>query len=299
LKPVQFNLIIIKLTRLSKRTTILFLCLLANIKNIHSLNVASQKIFASNNNEETTTNPAPTSLNSDSIKFKDIYSRLFNILTAKDSISSGSVYFFMSLKYGNDNIDDINLFYQKHELSHDSIYKLLNISNQNYLKYNPYSFGNFDILFRFISLSDQIYRTDCYFKKKIPYSEVQKNDSILQLLFIPIINNYKEFSYFDGSFFSKTFTLLLIHSTASWNTRFFENYFKIYAKGHNNNFVEFPNLKNIFDLYLKIRYNKQYFNTPFGQGLKSNGKWGLLDEINHSDLVKIFNELGIEKPILP
>lgn len=233
--------------------------------------------------------------------YKKLYKSMF-VTTIKKNISSANYFFFQALNNGNDDIEDLITYSQYNkEVKEDSLLNLLHILNTNYLKNNHKSRGDIDILFRYINFMDQYYRILCYSHKKIKYNIVQSNDSTLQLLFSNAIENIDNLNIFDGTFYQPTFAMLLVHSTATPQTDFFEKYFSVYAQFFSNNFKPsdsgYNGLQTLLDMYLKNRYEKQYFNTNAGQGLLPNNTWGQLPQIDENELKKIFGKLNIKNPI--
>ncbi|MFO0357760.1 MAG: hypothetical protein ACK50A_12480 [Sphingobacteriaceae bacterium] len=95
-----------------------------------------------------------------------------------------------------------------------------------------------------------------------------------------------------------TFDLLLIHSLAINESCFFEENFFIYSQGYNNDFVQYENLRLLIDIYLKFKYEKQFFDTPYGEGKLTNHKWGKLPKINDENLKSLLKYLRILNPNL-
>ena len=202
------------------------------------------------------------------------------------------------LNSGNDDFTIITELYKDDpNLSEDSINKLFKISNENYFKNNLVRDKELEMQFRSISLSDQLYRIRCYFHRSIEYSVVQKNDSALQVRFLTLVNEHNNLSLTDRSFYQQTFQLLLIHSVATPKTHFFENNFHRYSSGLFNDFKKFTDLQIMLDMYLKFKYNKQFFNTEAGKGILPDHSFGLLPKITDTDFKKVLSELKVENAI--
>ena len=181
-------------------------------------------------------------------------------------------------------------------LSEDSLNKLFLISNQNYRDKIKAENIMLDIKLREIYLSDQIYRNKCYFHQTIKYNVVQSNDSLLQIKFIDLIPDHRKINMFQNEIYQMTFDMLLIHSVATLNTNFFKNNFHIYSNAFSNNFSEFGDLKGLIDIYLKFKYNKQYFDTEWGKGRLDNKSFGFLPKITKDELDSILADLKVIDP---
>jgi hypothetical protein len=194
---------------------------------------------------------------------------------------------------GNDDLTLISDLYSNDKtLTEDSINSLTRISNLNYQKNKSISDTSIDFQFRFIYISDQTSRIKCYRHNLIDYSVVQKNDSTLQVLFLSITKN-RNLSLFDGSYYQKTFQLLLLHSVTTMQTHFFENNFNVLALAFSNNFKDFNTLQCLLDSYLSHKYNKQFFNTGFGKGRLADNSFGLLPTLSDNELKETLTELKI------
>jgi len=194
---------------------------------------------------------------------------------------------------GNDDISIILGLYEiNQDLTEDSLLILLNISNQNYLNNDNSRKAEPDLKFRYIFFSDQYYRIKCYYHKQIEYDVVIRNDSILQSLFLAVVNEHSNLHIFTNSIFQMTYSLLLIHSVSS-NIGFFENNFHKYASPFSNNFKNNNSLKAYIDLYLKFKYNKQYFGTEYGKGRISDGTFGLLPKISDNEFIELLSYLKV------
>jgi hypothetical protein len=228
--------------------------------------------------------------------YQTLYKNIFIIYNEKKD--ARSKYFLnLSISYGNDELDDLLMYYKNNEnVSEDTLYQLLHNLNKNYLINNK-SIGDIDITFRYIYFMDQLYRINCYNKRLFNYSYVRKNDSIMQTIFIPILNGVDSLNILINSCYQKTFSLLLIHSVATPNTMFFENYFRIFSKAFNNDFVSYSELPYLIDMYLKFRYNQQYFGTIGGQGVLPDKSWGLLPKMDKAEFEDLLIRLGIYNAI--
>jgi hypothetical protein len=194
---------------------------------------------------------------------------------------------------GNDDISIIlDLYNNNQSLTEDSLLKLLKISNKYYLNNDKTRKSDPDIQFRYICFSDQYYRIKCYFHRLITYDVVQRNDSILESIFLAKTNEYNNLNLLTNDLYQKTFGLLLTHSVAT-TTGFFEHNFYKFSTPFSNNFKEFSNIQTLLDLYLKFKFNKQYFGTEFGKGKLPDGKFGLLPKITEKELKEILNNLKI------
>ena len=199
---------------------------------------------------------------------------------------------------GQDDVYLILDFYRYNKsLTDDSLYKLLKISNNNYLRTDKKRTTNPDIQFRQITFSDQLFRTKCYVHKLIDYSIVQKNDVNLQNSFIKILQKHPNLNILKNSTYQTTFDLLLIHSVSTLEKGFFINNFYVYSKGFSDNFKDFENLKQLVDIYLKFRYEKQYFGTEYGKGKTSNGTFGLLPKMTENDFKKVLTDLKVNNAV--
>ena len=194
---------------------------------------------------------------------------------------------------GNDDLTIIiEMYHNDKSISEDSLYSLLRISDKNYLKNKSVANMDRDIQFRNIVFCDQLFRAKCYFYNLIDYSLVQKNDSILQTRFLAIIKDNKDLKFFDGSFYQQTFDLLLIHSVTTLQTLFFQNNFHIYSAFFSNNYKE-HNLQALLDLYLNLKFNKQYFDTEYGKGRLKDKSFGLLPKITNDELKEVLFDLKV------
>lgn len=197
------------------------------------------------------------------------------------------------LKNGNEDLTIVTEIYRYDKnLTEDSLNTLFNITNDNYFKNTKSNNKELDLKFRQICFSDQLFRTRCYYHKTIDYSVVRKNDSLLQVQFIDIQKNHPELNLFDGSFYQPTFDILLIHSVATPKTRFFEDNFSKYTSYFGNDFKEIQ-IQLLMDLYLKFKFNKQYFNTDYGKGVLPDKSFGFLQKISDNELKYMFSELKI------
>lgn len=222
-----------------------------------------------------------------------VYKYLFNI-SFQNKLPHANRYFLLSINNENNDVEDLISFSRINKnVSKDSLLTLLHIMNTNYLNNKIKSPGDVDILFRYIIFMDQYFRVKCYDYKTIKYDAVQENDSLLQLLFISVLKNYNNLNMFDGSYYQRTFDLLLIHSVSGRQTTFFDNYFKIYSQPFNNDFKKYNTLKSLIDIYLKFKYNSQYFGTEFGQGELPDKKWGLLTKMKEEDFISVLKKLKI------
>ena len=198
------------------------------------------------------------------------------------------------LHTGNDSISlIIDIYKHNRDLTEDSLLKLLSISNQNYLSNDNTRKTDPDLQLRYIFFSDQYYRIKCYAFNEINYDIVKRNDSILQALFLTKINIDSLSQLMRNNTFQMTFDLLLIHSVKT-QTGFFENNFNKYTGYFSNNFKEYGNIRTVLDLYLNIKFNKQYFGTAYGQGRLSNDTFGLLPQITKDELRVILTNLKID-----
>lgn len=195
---------------------------------------------------------------------------------------------------GHDDVSLILDFYRNDKsLTDDSLYKLLEISNNNYLRSDKKRTTNSDLPFRQIIFSDQLFRAKCYYHKLIDYSAVQKNDMELQNSFLKLVQKHPDLNILTNSTFQTTFELLLIHSVTTLENGFFVNNFHKFSKAFSNNFRDFENLKPLVDIYLKFKYEKQYFGTEYGKGKLSNGSFGILPKMKEDDFKKVLAELKI------
>lgn len=183
-------------------------------------------------------------------------------------------------------------------VSDDSLFTLLKISDKNYHQNEKKLLTDPDFQLRHITFSDQLFRTKCYVHKLIDYSVVQKNDIVLQNSFLAILQMYPNLDLLTNSTFQTTFDLLLIHSVTTLESKFFVNNFKTFSIAFSNNFRDFHNLKNIVDMYLKFKYDKQFFGTDSGKGKLPAGSFGLLPKMTGLEFQAVLKELGIEHPIL-
>lgn len=173
----------------------------------------------------------------------------------------------------------------------DSVKKYLEISDRNYIQKKTHR-RNIDLQFRYIYVSDQISRIQCYDRGRINYSDVKSNDSILQKLFIETIALEKP-DFFKNQIYQETFGLLLIHSVVTPKTNFFMKNFHVYTEEFNNDFKNNRMIQQMLDFYLKFEFNKQYFGTEYGfSSLKHRSK--LLPKIPKKKLRKILKNLNIE-----
>ncbi len=195
---------------------------------------------------------------------------------------------------------DLSIITDLHEhnitLSEDSLNKLFLISNQNYCDKIKAEDIKLDIKLREIYLSDQIYRNKCYYHQTIKYNIVQSNDSLLQIKFSNLIPDHSKIKMFQNQIYQMTFDLLLIHSVSTLHTNFFENNFHKYSNAFSNNFSEFGDLKGLIDIYLKFKYNKQYFETEWGKGRLDNKSFGFLPRITKDKLDSILADLKVIDP---
>jgi hypothetical protein len=207
--------------------------------------------------------------------------------------------FNKTIFYRNDDLDILLSLYQTNKsLSDDSLSRLLDELNLNYLKKRKNSYLEIDNIFRFIYFKDQYYRIKCYNHKLINYEEVKKHDSLLQNLFIATIECNNKIPILGDSHYQKTFDVLLSHSTATFNTNFFETYFYKYSEALGNDYKTTNLLNSLIDLYLHIRYEKQYFETGAGKTRDlSNNKLIMLPKITEEELMALFNKLNIKNPI--
>ena len=237
-------------------------------------------------------------LKDDNINYADLYSKMFNIYILKN-ISQSSMYLSLSHKNGNDDLEDLTTYYRHNDnLTHDSIFKMLHFSNINFLNNNTkFVNGDVDLIFRYITISDQLYRIDCYNRNVIKYNVVTSNDSVLQSIFSTIILNIDGLSVLKNPTYQKTFYLLLLHSvSAPNNCYFFEKHFKLFSEAFFNNYIEFSSIKGLIDNYLKFKYNKQFFDTDWGMGRRLDDSWGLLDKVSETELLQVFKKLDISNP---
>lgn len=219
---------------------------------------------------------------------------VFSQNPAADLIKTDSL--LTTLKQGSDNVEIIVELYRINEkLSTDSINRLMEVSNENCKKHFRNEKINFKVEceLRDIFLSDQIYRIKCNFHKTKSIREVKMNDSLLQLKFSALYND----SISSELLSSKTFNTLLLHSTSTIETVFFDKYFQKYSSIFNNDF-NYNNLRGLMDAYLKYKYNKQYFETGYGYGLLPDKSYGLLERMSESEFKTILESLNIKNPKL-
>jgi hypothetical protein len=238
-----------------------------------------------------------TGLKISSIDYSILYSKLYNISISKN-INKAATYLYLSIKNGSDDIEDLITYYRfNSNCTHDSVFKLLHLSNLNYLNNVKYVNGDFDLIFRYLTISDQLYRIDYSNRKTIKYNIVSRNDSVLQSIFSSIILNTKGISILKNSTCQKTFDLLLLHSVYNPNDySFFEKHFSLFSTAYFNNFIEFNSISSLMDNYLRYKYNKQFFNSEYGMDRMPDGNRKLLEKINESEIIEIFNKLGIKNP---
>jgi len=199
----------------------------------------------------------------------------------------------MQIKNGSDDLTIVTaIFGHDKNLTEDSLNSLFDITTDNYFKNTKSKNKELDIWFRQICFSDQLFRIKCYYHNSIAYSEVQKNDSLLQMQFLTLVENHPELHLFDGSFYQQTFNILLIHSLTTPQTRFFVDNFHKYASAFGNDFND-KNIQDLLDMYLNIYFEKQYFNTESGKGKLPDKPFGLLPRITETELKAVFFELGI------
>jgi len=199
----------------------------------------------------------------------------------------------MQIKNGSDDLTIVTaIFGHDKNLSEDSLNSLFDMTTDNYFKNTKSNNKELDTRFRQIFFSDQLFRIKCYYHNSIDYSEVQKNDSLLQIQFLTLMENQPELNLFDGSFYQRTFNLLLTHSLTTPQTHFFVDNFHKYASAFGNNFND-KNIQDLLDLYLNIYFEKQYFNTESGKGKLPDKPFGLLPKITETELKAVFFELGI------
>jgi|WetSurMetagenome_2_1015567.scaffolds.fasta_scaffold490261_1 hypothetical protein len=199
---------------------------------------------------------------------------------------------------GNDDISIIlDLYNNNKNLTEDSLLKLLDFSNQYYLNNDKTRKSDPDLQFRYIYFSDQYYRVKCYSHKLIKYDIVKRNDSVLQTLFLQKTNEYKNLDLLNYPIYQMTFSLLLTHSVSTLQTDFFVNNFYEYSSAFSNNFIDNKDLKGFIDIYLKFKYNKQYFGTEYGKGKLPDGTFGLLPKIADNEFKEILNNLKIKDAV--
>ncbi len=200
------------------------------------------------------------------------------------------------IKQGSDNVEIIVELYRINKnLSTDSIKSIMEISNENCKKNFKKEKINFKVEceLRDIFLSDQIYRINCNFHKSKTIREVKMNDSLLQLKFSALYNDSISIELLS----SKTFSTLLLHSTSTINSVFFERYFQKYSSLLNNDF-SYNNLRGLMDAYIKFKYNKQYFETGYGNGLLPDNSYGLLERMSEPEFKTVLEGLNIKNPKL-
>lgn len=231
------------------------------------------------------------------IDYSMLYSMLYNISLSKNN-KKASEYLNLSIKNGNDNLEDLTSYYRYNSnFTHDSIFKLLHYANLNYLNNTKYINGDLDIIFRYLTISDQLYRIDYSKRKTIKFTDVSKNDSILQTIFSSIILNTKGISIVKNPTCQTTFDLLLLHSVYNPNDySFFEKHFYMFSNAYFNNFIEFSSLSSLLDNYLRYKHNKQFFNSEYGMDRMPDGNRKLLEKISEESLLEIFDKLGIKNP---
>jgi len=201
------------------------------------------------------------------------------------------------LQSGNDSISVIiDIYKNNQDLTEDSLLKLLTKSSQNYLINDKTRKSEPDLQLRYFYFSDQYYRIKYYFYKAINIDIVKRNDSLLQALFLATTNVDSSSQLLKNNTYQTTFDLLLIHSIAT-QTGFFENNFHKYAGFFSNDFKDYGNIKSMLDLYLNIKYNKQYFGTVYGQGKLPNNAFGLLPQMTKDELQVVFNNLQISNAL--
>jgi len=199
----------------------------------------------------------------------------------------------MHIKHGSDDFTIVTaLFGYDKNLSEDSLNSLFDITTDNYFKNTKSNNKELDKQFRQICFSDQLFRIKCYYHNSIDYSEVQKNDSLLQIQFLSLMENHPELHLFDGSFYQRTFGMLLTHAVTTPQTRFFVDNFYKYSSAFGNDFND-KNIQNLLDLYLNFFFEKQYFNTEYGKSRLPDNSFGLLPRITEAELKEVFFELKI------
>jgi hypothetical protein len=199
---------------------------------------------------------------------------------------------------GNDSINLVLDIYRSNKtLSNDSLSKLITLSNKNYLQNDFTRKEKPDLELREIIFSDQIHRTKCYDLQSIEYRAVQKNDSILQIAFLKIIEKHPDLNVLTNSTYQMTFDLLLLHSVTTLQTNFFSDNFHKYSNAYSHNFNDFVNLKTLIDIYLNLKYEKQFFQTDYGKGKLPNDTFGLLPKLSDSDFKKVLSDLKLNNAI--
>ncbi|MBU1719625.1 MAG: hypothetical protein KKA07_11200 [Bacteroidetes bacterium] len=194
---------------------------------------------------------------------------------------------------GNDDISVVlDIYLNSQEFTGDSLDKLIDVSNQNYLEKDTNRKSEPDLQFRQIYFNDQYFRIKCYIHRIIPYDVVKRNDSILQTLFLGVTNKYVNLDLFRNEWYQKTFDLLLTHSVGT-NTGFFENNFFKYSSPFSNDFVELEGLRQLLDLYLNFRFGKQYFGTEFGKGRLNDGTFGMQPQMPEFEFRGVLKDLSI------
>jgi hypothetical protein len=199
---------------------------------------------------------------------------------------------------GNDDYTLIlDLLQQNKSLTDDSLYKLLEVSDDNYLRADKKRKAQPDLQFRQIGFSDQLFRAKCYFLQIFDYSVVQKNDIELQTSFLKLVQQHPDLSLLTNSEYLNTFSMLLIHSVTTLEEGFFVNNFYKFSKSFADNFKEYDDLRLILDLYLNFRYKKQYFDTEYGKSKLCDGAFGLLPKIADTDFKNVLGDLKIKNAI--
>ncbi len=201
------------------------------------------------------------------------------------------------LKQGSSDLSLIlDLFHANKTINEDSLNKLYQFSNRNYIKNTKSENINLDIALRDIYFSDQKFRIKCYYHGPFDYRVVVKNDSLLQIKFCNLITDHSKINMFQNQIYQMTFDLLLIHSVTSLHTNFFKNNFHIYSNAFSNDFIEFEGLRSLMDNYLKFKYQKQYFGTDWGKDRLENKSFGLLPKMTKEELHSIFVDLNVKDP---
>ena len=221
--------------------------------------------------------------------------QILSFQTSLDYNDLNSNYIFaLSIKNGNDNVQDLLELVNKVAcFEENELRTYFCLLNYNYVRNHKLINSRTDLLLRYIYFQDQLYRIGCYKYKLYNYEFVKENDRLMQDLFEKKALTESKYYMFSDTYYQMTFDLLLIHSVTDDISCFFENNFKVYSEGFANNFETIDSLKLLIDLYLKFKYNKQFFNTVYGEGKVSGSFWGKLPKLNAEELKLIIQYLNL------
>lgn len=220
-----------------------------------------------------------------------LYFELANAYLKLNNYDSATIFLEKYLTFGGKDVTPVIEISSRPAFSEKHGSMFFDIWLQSYIRSHETSNLYYDLLLELVVINDQFTRSYSY-QENTDFSleYVYKSDSINQLILEQLFEN-KCFYDTSALFFSKAFSLVLLHSIYS-NRSFFEKHFSLLAKKCAFQFEKYTSLQYFFDMYLKRVRNSQWFGTV--KGIREDGSFGDLPIENADTVNRIMRDLNIQ-----